>query len=458
MKICICICGLKRCLYLVLERLNKLFYEHEVEIILILSNNNHEKEYLHHSQKEYLHPQKEYLNKYKTLYLKDEDNHNFRNSINYSNKILYSLKLIEDEYDLYMIIRSDFILESINLDCFEKNTLYFSNKNLNQYSIQQKRVNDNIIITKDYLLLQKLLDLHVYNQTNENYFDINLYKYLESRLLHYKLIDIEYKLILSECNIIAIAGDSGSGKTTLSQIVNLLFEKEASILETDRYHKWERGDENYQKFTHLNPYANHLEKMNEDIYQLKIGSDIHQVDYDHCSGKFTQKQKIENTKNLIVCGLHTLYQQNMNELLNLKIYLDTERELIKKWKIKRDVIERGYSLEKVLKQIELRENDYNTYILYQKKNADVIIHFYELNEKIECNFIIQNDMIKNKIIEKIILYKYELNIDTNKNVIIKLKNNIEYIHENIRNIVEKNDALFKNNYFKEILSLISLVY
>jgi uridine kinase len=450
MKICICICGLKRCLYLVLEKLNKLFYEHEVEIILILSN-NHEKEYLHHYQEEI-------LNNYKTLYLIDEDNHNFRNSINYSNKILYSLKLIEDKYDLYMIIRSDLILESINLDSFEKNTLYFSNKNLNQYSIHHDRVNDNIIITKDYSLLQKLLDLHYYNEKNQNYLDIILYKYLESNLLHYKLIPIEYKLILSECNIIAIAGDSGSGKTTLSQIVNLLFEKEASILETDRYHKWERGDENYQNFTHLNPYANHLEKMNEDIYQLKIGSDIYQVDYDHSSGKFTQKQKIENTKNLIVCGLHTLYQQNMNELLNLKIYLDTERELIKKWKIKRDVIERGYSLEKVLKQIELREKDYNAYILYQKKNADIIIHFYELNEKIECNFIIQNDVIKNKMIDKIILYKYELNIDTNKNVTIKLKKNIECIHENIRNIVEKNDALFKNNYFKEILSLISLIY
>jgi hypothetical protein len=216
MKICICICGLKRCLYLVFERLNKLFCEHEVEIILILSN-NHEKEYLHHYQEEI-------LNKYKTLYLIDEDNHNFRNSINYSNKILYSLKLIEDKYDLYMIIRSDLILESINLDSFEKNTLYFSNKNLNKFSIHQDRVNDNIIITKDFLLLQKLLDLHVYNKTNENYFDINLYKYLESNLLHYKLIPIEYKLILSECNIIAIAGDSGSGKTTLSQIVNLLFE------------------------------------------------------------------------------------------------------------------------------------------------------------------------------------------------------------------------------------------
>ena len=218
-----------------------------------------------------------------------------------------------------MIIRSDFILESINLDSFEKSTLYFSNKNLNQFSINQKRINDNIIITKDYLLLQKLFNLHTYNQENENYLDNNLYKYLESISIYYKLIPIDYKLILSECNIIAIAGDSGSGKSTLSKIVNLLFKKEASILETDRYHKWERGDENYQKFTHLNPYANNLEKMSEDIYQLKIGSDIYQVDYDHSSGKFTQKQKIVNTKNLVVCGLHTLYQQNMNELLNLKI-------------------------------------------------------------------------------------------------------------------------------------------
>ena len=142
MKICICICGLKRSLYLVLEKLNKLFYEHEVEIILFLST-THEKEYLHHYQKEI-------FNKYKTLYMKDEeDNHNFRNSINYSNKILHSLKLIEDKYDLYMIIRSDLILESINLDSFEKNTLYFSNKNLNKFSIHQDRVNDNIIITKD---------------------------------------------------------------------------------------------------------------------------------------------------------------------------------------------------------------------------------------------------------------------------------------------------------------------
>ena len=198
--------------------------------------------------------------------------------------------------------------------------------------------------------------------------------------------------------------------------------------------------------------------MSEDIYQLKIGSDIYQVDYDHSSGKFTQKQKIENTKNLVVCGLHTLYQQNINELLNLKIFLDTDRVLIKKWKIERDVNERGYNLEKVLKQIEAREKDYNTYILHQKENADIIIQFYELNEKLECNFIIQNNIIKTKMIEKIMIYKYEINIDINKNIIIKLKNNIENINQDIIEIIKNNNVLIKNNYLKEIFSLISLIY
>ena len=55
----------------------------------------------------------------------------------------------------------------------------------------------------------------------------------------------------------------------------MLFEKETCILETDRYHKWERGNENYKTYTHLNPYANHLERMSEDVFQYKIGQDVY---------------------------------------------------------------------------------------------------------------------------------------------------------------------------------------
>ena len=239
--------------------------------------------------------------------------------------------------------------------------------------------------------------------------------------------------------------------------MNLLFEKEACILETDRYHKWERGNENYQKYTHLNPYANHLERMNEDIFQYKIGNDVYQVDYDHTNGKFTQKEKIKNKKNLVLCGLHTLYQSNMNELLNLKIFLDTDRELIKKWKIERDVNERGYSLDKVLKQIESREKDYNEYIIQQKENADIVIQFYEFNTNLECNFIIQNESIINKIIKNIMNLNYELNYE-NKKLLIKLINNIDEIDENLKYLIDKNINLFKNNYYIELLNLINYIF
>lgn len=449
-KICICICGLNRSIHLTISNFNKLLNNYEIEYILVLSNTK-EKEYIHNINKEI-----ENTKIIKKLILKDYDYNNFRNSENYSNKIIHSIKLIQNKYDLYIITRSDLINNNINLNIINKDKIYFCNNHLNPYTTNENRINDNIIITKNYNELIKLIDLHDYNQINKNYLDINLYKYLKEKRIDYELIPIDYKLVLSECNIIAISGDSGSGKTTLSKILNLLFEKETCILETDRYHKWERGNENYKTYTHLNPYANHLERMSEDVFQYKIGQDIYQVDYNHSNGKFTQKQKIENKKNLVLCGLHTLYQSNMNELLNLKIFLDTDRELIKKWKIERDVNERKYSLEKVLKQIESREKDYNTYIIQQKENADIIIQFYETNKKLECNFIIINENIINKIIKKRMDLNYELNYESNK-LIIKLKNNMDVLNENMKYLINKNINLFKSKYFIEILNLIYII-
>jgi uridine kinase len=447
MKICICICGLYRSTSLVINRFDKIFCNDNIDYILSISESTDD---------EYVNTLKKYKssNIIKKLIVKDHSNNNFRNSVNYSNKLVHSIKLINNKYDIYIIVRSDLIVEPFNIDMLCDDKIYFSSNNVNSYSNNTNRINDNIIITRDYKLLTELLSLHEFSQQNKNYLDVNLYEYLKKYSIHYELINIEYKLILSECNIIAIGGDSGSGKTTLSKILNLLFKKDVCLLETDRYHKWERGDVNYKKYTHLNPNANQLEIMNEDIFQMKIGKDIFQVDYDHSSGKFTQKQKIKNKTNLIVCGLHTLYQENTNELLNLKIYLDTDRELIKKWKIQRDITERGYTLEKVLNQLKEREKDYNEFILKQKDNADIVIQFYETVDKLECNFIIKNYVLKQKIIDQIIGCNYQINYDTDNNLIIKLKNSIEHLDEKIINIIENHPVLFRNNYYKEILYII----
>ena len=199
--------------------------------------------------------------------------------------------------------------------------------------------------------------------------------------------------------VIAICGNSGSGKTTLMKTISDFIEEKDKILlfETDRYHKWERGDRNYLKYTHLNPISNFLYQMKQDLIELINGRDIFQVDYDHAIGKFTDKDRIQSKKYILFCGLHTLYDIELNQNVNVKIFMNTDSDLIKEWKIKRDVEERGYKREMVLNEIERRKLDYNNYIDFQKNHSDIIINFFKNNIKnnILCLIIIKNkEMIK----------------------------------------------------------------
>ena len=200
-----------------------------------------------------------------------------------------------------------------------------------------------------------------------------LFYYLNENNIKYEEVDIDFHVVLSLCNTIAITGDSGTGKTTLSNIIKKLFD-DSFVLECDRYHKWERNDENWNKFTHLNPNSNYITKMQQDVFDLIIGNNIYQVDYDHKTGKFTDKELIESKDNIIVCGLHSLYIEET--IINLKLYVDTDENLRIPWKISRDVKKRGYSIEKIMEQINNRKDDFNKYILPQKYKADIIINFY----------------------------------------------------------------------------------
>ena len=219
-----------------------------------------------------------------------------------------------------------------------------------------------------YLKINELIEMHgtLVNETL-------LYHYLNSNNIKYDLIDIQYIVILSLCNTVAITGDSGSGKTTISRIINNIF-TDSFVLECDRYHKWERNDDNWKNYTHLNPEANYITKMCNDVFDLKLGNNVYQIDYDHKTGKFTDKNKIEPCENIIVCGLHCLYMPE--NIINLKIYMDTDDNLRIPWKISRDVKKRGYSIDKIYNQIKERESDYYKYIYPQKENADIIIRFY----------------------------------------------------------------------------------
>ena len=204
-----------------------------------------------------------------------------------------------------------------------------------------------------------------------------LFYHLYNEDIKYSLIDINFSVILSECNVIAITGDSGVGKSQLAEKLKVVFNN-SFILEGDRYHKWERDDSNWKHVTHLNPRSNFIAKMRSDIFDLRIGNSIYQVDYDHKIGKFTDELKIDPEKNIIVCGLHSLYGSS-HYLYDLKIYIDSDDDIKNNWKINRDLKERGKSRYQTLSEIKRRKEDYKKHIRLQRNKSDIIIH-YSKNE------------------------------------------------------------------------------
>jgi uridine kinase len=340
---------------------------------------------------------------------------------------LNSLKKINEinsdkKYDLVIKYRPDLVVNEIDfLKIYDnKDKIYIpSNSLIDKNKLSNK--DDNYICDLMAFGSSELMDryflifdfLKKYTKKFKHVSETILYHYLNDNNITYELIDIDLSVLLSECNVFAICGDSGSGKTTLGNLLKKFFDN-SFMLECDRYHKWERGDSNWKKYTHLNPEANFISKMEEDIFNLKIGKKIFQVDYDHSVGKFTDNEEITPTENTIVCGLHSLYTKNEN-IYNLKIFVDTEEELKKKWKINRDVNERGYDLEKVLTQIENRKNDFKTYILPQKKKSDIIIKFYnKYNDDISLKIMINNKFDLSPIYEHFSNLKIPFKLKKNK--------------------------------------------
>ena len=180
---------------------------------------------------------------------------------------------------------------------------------------------------------------------------------------------------------IGIAGDSGSGKSKLLEKIEHLFgtEKDILFIEGDGDNRWARNDENWEKYTALDPKANYLYRQAEDIRNLRSGHNVRRTDYDHDSGMFTEFYKVKPQKYIVLCGLHSLYLPQLRKELDLKIFMDTDQELRKYWKIQRDTTERGYSKEKIVSQIEKRLPDAEKYIYPQREYADIIITYFDKN-------------------------------------------------------------------------------
>ena len=177
--------------------------------------------------------------------------------------------------------------------------------------------------------------------------------------------------------VIGIAGGSGSGKTTLLKNIIQTFGPAITVLSHDNYYK--RHDEmTYEERCKLNydePAALETDLMVRQLEQLKNGQEILCPVYDFTiHNRSDETILIKPERVIIVEGILIFENKDLRDLMDIKIFVDTDADIRICRRIKRDVNKRGRSLESVIMQYqETVKPMHEKYVEPSKKYADIVV-------------------------------------------------------------------------------------
>jgi len=183
-------------------------------------------------------------------------------------------------------------------------------------------------------------------------------------------------------HVIAITGGTGSGKTTLVQsIVSKISNKEILCLSSDSYYKdnpklsfLEREKINYDE-----PDAVDFNLLKKHINDLKLGKSIKVPKYCFKTHLRMKEYVVESPKKiLLIEGILILSNSELRKKFNLKIFLECNRDLRLKRRVKRDVDQRGRSKNDVIDLFRKRlDSMHQKYVIPVKKYCDIVINTEE---------------------------------------------------------------------------------
>jgi len=177
--------------------------------------------------------------------------------------------------------------------------------------------------------------------------------------------------------VIGIAGGTGSGKTTLMKNLITEFADVVTVISHDNYYK-RHDDLTYEERCGLNydePAALETDLMAAHLDQLRQGKAIDCPVYDFTQhNRSSETIRIEPKKVIIVEGILIFENQPLRDLMDIRIFVDTDADVRLCRRIKRDVNKRGRSLESVLTQYqETVKPMHEMYVEPSKKYANIIV-------------------------------------------------------------------------------------
>lgn len=177
--------------------------------------------------------------------------------------------------------------------------------------------------------------------------------------------------------VVGIAGGTGSGKTTLMKRIVERFGDAVTVLSHDNYYKShkelsleERAQLNYDE-----PDALETDLMARHLELLRRGQCVECPQYDFTIHDRSSKTvSVVPKKVIIVEGILIFENQPLRELMDIKIFVDTDADIRLCRRIRRDVNKRGRTLESVLEQYQTTVKPmHEKYVEPSKRYADLVV-------------------------------------------------------------------------------------
>jgi uridine kinase len=178
--------------------------------------------------------------------------------------------------------------------------------------------------------------------------------------------------------VIGVGGGSGSGKTTVvRRIVDSLGPEQVTLLQHDRYYR-DRNDLRLEERAALNyDHPNSLETdlLVRHVQDLKKGKPVDVPAYDFTRhARLSETETFQPRRALIVEGILVLTDAALRDLMDIKVFVDTDSDTRFIRRLQRDVAERGRTMDSVIDQYQGTVKPMHLeFVEPSKRYADVII-------------------------------------------------------------------------------------
>lgn len=179
--------------------------------------------------------------------------------------------------------------------------------------------------------------------------------------------------------IIGIAGGSASGKTSIAKQLYQYFEDyhKISIIRQDDYYK-DQSHLSFEQRIHTNydhPFAFDTDLLVSHLKQLKNRETIEKPIYDYALHTRSHETETISARDVIILeGIFVLAEQQVRELCDILVYVDTDSDIRFIRRLRRDIEERGRSVESVCNQyLDTVRPMHEQFIEPSKKYAHIIV-------------------------------------------------------------------------------------